>query len=213
MNKTLAFYIIGALCVIIFPFTHERGNPQLQEHIAEEIIRFHVIANSDTDADQALKLKIKDQVVLFLRDKLMETENIEEARDIINTNLDLVEDTAKQVMENEGYDYTVKASLAFCDFPVKQYGDMYFPAGKYEALRVELGRAEGKNWWCVMFPSLCYVDETYDVITEDNKEQFKEILTQEEYESLFQSKEPPIFYKSKIMEWLNKVIDYFPNKG
>lgn len=209
MNKTIFFCLAGTLCLLLYPWKQEETQASVQEHIAQEIIRLHIIANSDTSADQSLKLKIKDEIVSLLRNKLDETENIEEARDVILANLSSVEAAASQVMECQGYDYTVKASLGQCDFPIKQYGDMIFPAGTYEALRVELGRAEGKNWWCVMFPSLCYVDETYDTITEENKEKFKKILTKQEYESLFTSKEPPVFYKSKILEWINKVIDYF----
>lgn len=184
-----------------------------QQHIAGEIIRLHVIANSDSKEDQALKLQVKDEVVSYLREKLKDAQDVAQARQIIYDNLADIETVAGKKMTDEGYSYEAKASLSYCDFPVKQYGDLTFPAGKYEALRVQLGTSEGKNWWCVMYPSLCYVDETYQVITEENKEQFKKILTKEEYQSLLTAKEPPVFYKSKLKELYDKVIDYFSVKG
>lgn len=187
-----------------------------QTQIAEEVLRFHVIANSDSEEDQALKLKVKETVLEIIRPKLAAAKTTAEAEKIIFNNMEEIELTADKVIEAEGYSYKSKGVLGKTTFPIKQYGDMVFPAGEYEAFRILLGEAEGKNWWCVMFPTLCYVDETYDVITEENKEQFKEILTEEEYNSLLSAekqKEMPedkkVFYKMKSVIWLNKVIDYF----
>lgn len=206
-----AKFIIYLLCLLILTGQPE-SEKQIQENIAGEIIRLHVIANSDSDEDQALKLKVKDEIVLVLREQLGDTKNIQDAREIIQANLPLIEKIALRVIKKEGYYYTAKASLGLCDFPIKQYGDMTFPAGQYEALRVTLGKSEGKNWWCVMFPSLCYVDETYDVITEENKEQFKTILTEEEYESLLSGESKPVFHKSGLKPLIDKIVDYFSIK-
>ena len=194
-----------------------------QTHIAEEVLRFHVIANSDSVEDQALKLKVKEAVLECVRPMLSQAETREEAEQMIAAKMSDIEMTANEVIEKEGFSYTSKGVLGKTIFPIKQYGDMIFPAGEYEAFRILIGEAKGKNWWCVMFPTLCFVDETYDVITEENKEQFREILTEEEYESLFQSveglddksqsemknnNEHKVFYKLKSTIWLNKVIDY-----
>lgn len=191
-----------------------------QPQIASEVLRFHVIANSDSEEDQSLKLKVKEAVLTSLRPKLANAKTAKEAEEIIASNMEEIQLVADEVIASEGYTYKSKGVLGKTAFPVKQYGDMIFPAGEYEAFRILLGEAEGKNWWCVMFPTLCYVDETYDVITEENKEQFKEILTEEEYESLFMeenkeenmdesTKEARFFYKLKTAVWMNKVIDYF----
>lgn len=180
-----------------------------QQGIAGEIIRFHVIADSDCEADQLLKLKVKETVVAGLREKLCHAKDIEEARDIILENMGEIEETANEVIEKNGFSYQARASLGQAVFPVKMYGDLTFPAGQYEALKIELGKAEGKNWWCVMFPTLCYVDETKQEITEENKEKFQKILTQEEYDSITQKEGNQVFYKFKIQEYLYKVIDYF----
>lgn len=184
----------------------------MQRHIAEEIIRLHVIANSDSANDQAFKLEVKDEIVAYLQEELKDAATKSEARQIILENLSEIEWIAAQKISEEGYSYDAKASLTYCDFPVKQYGDLTFPAGTYEALRVQIGKSAGRNWWCVMFPSLCKVDETYDEITDENKEKFKEILTEKEYESLLNSDEDTVFYKSGIKRLFDKVIDYFPIK-
>ncbi len=187
-----------------------------QPQIASEVLRFHVIANSDSDEDQSLKLKVKEAVLLALRPKLADAKTAKEAEAIISSNMKEIEAVADAVIKEEGYSYKSKGVLGKTTFPIKQYGDMVFPAGEYEAFRILLGKAQGKNWWCVMFPTLCYVDETYDVITEENKEQFREILTEEEYKSLLleenggdTTKKTRVFYKLKSTVWLNKVIDYF----
>lgn len=203
----LVLFIIGIL--LLFQ-KEKRDQMGCQEAIAEEIIRLHVIADSDRDCDQELKLKVKDAVVERLRGELDGAENVEEARKIIGANLSELEAVSQEVIEENGFSYKAAASLGQAVFPVKQYGDLVFPAGEYEALRIFLGKAEGKNWWCVMFPTLCFVDETKQEITEENKGKFKEVLTEEEYESLCQKEGDQIFFKLKIMEYLNKVIDYFP---
>lgn len=191
-----------------------------QSQIAEEVLRFHVIANSDSEEDQQLKLKVKETVLATVRPMLAGVNSKVEAEKIILANMSEIELAADKVIREEGYSYSSKGVIGKTTFPVKQYGDMVFPAGEYEAFRILLGEANGKNWWCVMFPTLCYVDEAYDVITEENKEQFREILTEEEYESLLLTMESTqnevdekqmgqIFYKCKSLIWLNKMIDYF----
>lgn len=212
MREKKIFWLLAAIMIgILLLFQREKkGQPSCQEAIADEVIRLHVIADSDRECDQELKLKVKDAVVERLRGELDEAESVEEAREIMKDNLGELEAVSQEVIEQNGFSYRARASLGQAVFPVKQYGDLVFPAGEYEALRIFLGRAEGKNWWCVMFPTLCFVDETKQEITMENKEKFKEVLTKEEYESLCQKEGNQIFFKLKIMEYLNKVIDYFP---
>ena len=184
--------------------TKVESQQKMQQGIAEHIIRFHVIANSDTKEDQELKLKVKDRVVEAMRPKLKNVSSIEEARKILRDNQTNMEKLADKVMKEEGYSYQSHAELGMTTFPVKRYGDLTFPAGRYEAFRILIGKAEGKNWWCVMFPTLCYVDESYDVITEENKETFKKVLTKQEYESI-EKQEEQYFYKFKLLEWIKEL--------
>lgn len=178
---------------------------QNQKEIADNIIRFHIIANSDSKEDQNLKLEVKDIVVERLQKELNQTRNLEEARGVIQKNLSMIEQTAKEVIEQKGYNYKVSAMLGQREFPVKVYGDMVFPAGEYEALQVKIGTAEGKNWWCVMFPTLCFVDGTYSVVPEESKEQLQDTLTKEEYQSLLLENKGKIQVKWKIGDWWNHI--------
>ena len=130
------------------------------EEIKDKLIRFHVIANSDTEEDQSLKLKVRDKVVEALSEKLKGVTSLEEAEIILNDNIDYVNNIAKDVILNNNYDYEVNTMLSYENFPDKVYGDYVFPQGNYEAFRVIIGSGQGHNWWCVMFPSLCFVDES-----------------------------------------------------
>lgn len=182
-------------------------NPKkLQEGIASEIVRFHVIANSDSDEDQHLKYQVKDTLVQSLHPYLKDVKDINEAQNIINEQLPYIRYVAEQVIEENGYSYPVIASLSACYFPMKVYGEYTFPPGTYDALQVRIGDAQGQNWWCVMFPPLCFVDETYSIIDEDSEEKLKHLLTEEEFEELKNSK-VPIKIKFKLLEAIKKLFE------
>lgn len=157
----------------------------IQQGIAGEILRFHVIANSDSKEDQALKLKVRDAVVEYMKDLLEGAEDLEETKGRVAERLAGIEELAMRIVEKEQAGYPVHAELTECYFPRKSYGDCTFPAGRYEALRICIGKAEGKNWWCVLFPNLCFVDSIHAVVPEEQKKELKNVLTEEEYESLF----------------------------
>lgn len=140
----------------------------------DSIIRFHVIANSDSEEDQNLKLKVKNEVIEYLYDKLDKSESLEESRQIIKDNMEDVKKIASQVINNSNYSYDVKVELGRENFPDKAYGNIVLPQGNYEAFRVIIGQGEGKNWWCVMFPPLCFVDESKaQVQYEETEEKLK----------------------------------------
>lgn len=183
------------------------GKAGLQESIASEIIRFHVIANSDLEQDQAVKMKVKDAVITALRPKMSETADIEEAREEILANLDFIEEVATETLREYGYYYGASATLANEQFPIKVYGDITLPAGEYEALCIRLGSGSGHNWWCIVFPTLCYVDETYSYVPEDSKEKLKEVLTEEEYDEITEEKGIEVRVKFKLWDYLKKYFD------
>lgn len=172
-----------------------------QRAIAEQIIRLHVIANSDSDEDQEVKLKVKESIITYLRGEMQDAVSVGEARQAIRDHISEVEEIAQEKLLAEGYQYGASASLERCYFPIKEYGDMTFPAGEYEALRVKLGENRGRNWWCVMYPSLCFVDSTYQVVPDGSKEKLKESLSEEEYNSLLDGGEN-VTYGWRIWEWL-----------
>lgn len=187
-------------------FNHRAANAQnVQEGISKEIIRLHVIANSDSEEDQALKLIVKERLVDYLSPFLESTDSISQARAIIKVKQDTLQKLAVETLKEQGCDYEVTVSLGPCYFPIKVYGEYTFPSGNYEALRVQIGQAEGKNWWCVMFPPLCFVDQTYSIVDENSQTKLKTLLTQEEYNSLL-SKKTPVKVKFKLIEKLKKLF-------
>lgn len=184
---------------------HAANPAQIQEGIAKEIIRFHVIANSDSNDDQYLKHLVKDTLVQYLKPYLKDAKDVEEAQEIIINMLPLIQNKAGHVIEEKGYKYDVTASLSATYFPMKVYGDYTFPPGQYEALQVRIGNSEGRNWWCVMFPPLCFVDETYSIVDEEGEEKLKHLLTEEEFETL-KDKQVPIKIRFKIFESIRKLF-------
>lgn len=124
----------------------------------EGIVRLHVLANSDTVEDQALKLKVRDAVIEYM-EKQDDLNSAGEAREYLSENLNRLEKIAEGVIASEGYDYSARADLGVRYIPEKAYGGITFPAGNYEALNITIGRGEGENWWCVLFPPLCLLEE------------------------------------------------------
>ena len=198
----ILFFSWAGICIIR---AQAASNHRLQEGIANEIIRFHVIANSDSPEDQQLKLKVKDELVKELSPKLKNVTDIKNGRAVLQSELSSICTAAERIITEQGYDYPVRVSLEPAYFPMKQYGDYTFPPGYYEALRVQIGEASGKNWWCVMFPPLCFVDETYSIVDPEAEEQLKCLLTEEEYEIL-KAKPVTVKYKFKLWDSIKKLF-------
>lgn len=154
---------------------------RLQEHLAKEVLRLHILANSDSEEDQALKLKVRDQVLDYLDTEMPQASDAKETARWIRRHMDELEEVSRKTVTASGYDYPVNAAVTTCWFPDRTYGDMTFPAGNYEALRIELGDAQGHNWWCVLYPGLCFVDAANAVVPEEGKQKLQNVLTEEEY--------------------------------
>ncbi len=204
---TFCLLLIVFSLLLLKAFPSDAKAEKLQEGIASEIIRFHVIANSDSARDQAVKLVVKEALTATLRPKLQNAQNIEEARNILKNNLDEMVAISDRIIKENGYNYTAAAFLEEGYFPLKVYGDLSLPPGEYEAVRVELGSAKGQNWWCVMFPPLCFVDATYSVVPESSKEELKYVLTDEEYQAVFSKEEPKIKVKFKLLSVLKDLLE------
>ncbi len=153
-----------------------------QESIAEDVLRFHIKANSDSDQDQALKLVLKDKVIAMLQQELMGEQDLQATKEWAESNLENIEELCNTLVMELGYEYEITAVVRESYFPTTSYGDVTFPAGMYEALVVEIGQADGANWWCCLYPELCFVDATYGVVPEEGKELLEEELTPDAYE-------------------------------
>ncbi len=154
----------------------------MQQKLADEVLRFHVLANSDSEEDQKLKMKVKESVISYMKKQLPDAGSVEETKQWTGDHVRELEAVAQEVIEKEGYDYSVEAKLTTSYFPDKTYGDVTFPAGNYEALRIEIGQAKGQNWWCVLYPNLCFIDAVHAVVPEEGKQELEAVLQEDEYE-------------------------------
>lgn len=159
----------------------EASRIELQKHLSQEVLRFHVLANSDKEEDQALKLEVRDSVLLFLEKQMPKTDSADETAAWIREHIDDIEEVGRHTVADAGEEQTVTAAVTTCWFPDKSYGDVTFPSGNYEALRIEIGAAKGQNWWCVLYPGLCFLDTTNAVVPQEGKQKLKNVLTEEEY--------------------------------
>lgn len=208
--------IAGVLCLMLMAGAMnqtkeyiERG--QVQQEIAEKVLRFHVRANSDTPEDQSLKLKVRDAVGSQMSEYLSEVTNLKACRSTVDAHLGDIVKTAEDVIAQEGYAYPVEAYVAKVDFPDKTYGEYTFPAGSYEALEVVIGSGTGHNWWCVMYPNMCFSGSGYEVVEKDAKKSLQKTLSEEEYKTLMEEKNYTV--KCKYLKFLNPCLEKLQEKA
>ena len=197
-NLKRYFIITLLLFVYILIYSFSYANNIISD-ISNSVFRLHVIANSDSDEDQNLKYLVRDKLISYMNTLCLNVSSKEEAIKIANENIDNFNKIAKETVNKNGYNYDIKISIGNFAFPTKNYGDISLPAGFYDALKVEIGEAKGQNWWCVMFPSLCFVDVSDGVVPEESKDELQNTLLEEEY-NLISSESPEYKFKFKIVE-------------
>lgn len=185
-------------------------------NLKDGILRFHIRANSDSVQDQILKLELKDYTLAMINPIMEEASSLEKAEELILAKMPYIKTQLEAYTQKAGYSYEVEIYFTEEYFPIKQYGDITFPAGQYKALRIDIGEKEGQNWWCVMYPSLCFLDATHAVLSEEGKDTLKELLTDEEYEALMKdnaegdsdkdNSKNVVYYHSKVFD---TVRDWF----
>ncbi len=173
--------------------------------IADSVFRLHVIANSDSKEDQELKYKVRDKVLEYMNTISKNCTSKEDVINLAQTHQEEFKNIAKKVIEENGYNYDVNIYIGKYDFPTKKYGDISFPAGNYDCLRIEIGESKGQNWWCVMFPPLCFVDVTSGVVPEDSKSLLQNNLTDEEYSIINDNHTSDIQIKFGLIEFFNNI--------
>lgn len=200
--KKIVSFIAGSVVLFLYVWIVMLGNDPLQPNIADKILRFHVLANSDSGEDQAVKEEVRDAVGTYLAPLLEDANGLEQTKDIVNENMDDIIATAKATLESNGYDYDVTAQITSTDFPQKTYGSYTFPKGEYEALQIVIGEGKGQNWWCVLYPNMCFRGTVYEVIEEDADEALREVLSPWEYADVFSSKKVELRWK--FLEYFRK---------
>lgn len=156
------------------------------ENISQKVLRVHILANSDSKEDQELKLKVRDKILDYAKKEFISVENKEDAIVLSENSLDKIKNVAESEIRNLGYDYGVKVEIVNMHFNTRQYDNITLPSGNYDALRIIIGKGQGKNWWCVMFPSICigscqnddktdvvFNEEEKDIIENEKKYEFK----------------------------------------
>lgn len=202
--------ILISICIGIFIaliMSTKSYSYSIQKGISEEIIRLHVLANSDLEEDQDLKIIVKNEIINLLEKELKESKSKDETKKNLEKNLDRITAKAEEVIKENGYSYKVNTKLTKAYFPTKVYGDVSLPSGEYDALQVIIGEAKGQNWWCVMFPPLCFVDVTLGEVPLKDKLLLKNLLSEEEYKLITTSEEDiTVKIKFKIVEVWQKLI-------
>lgn len=170
--------------------------------LQDNIFRLHILANSDSEEDQALKLAVRDSVIDYMEEINSGSKTKEETIKVVNENLKKIKEIAENKIRELGFDYEVNLEIGNFNFPTKYYGNISLPAGRYDALKINIGEAQGQNWWCSLFPPLCFIDISSGYLEEEDKEILEDNLSEEEF-MLISSSSPDIKLKFKILELLN----------
>ena len=204
---SLPIFIVSIIIGLAYAYITSKPNNDIstiQQGISHKIIRFHVIANSDSDADQALKLKVKEAVVNYTAELLCNSKSISETEDLLSSHTNDIISIANNVISENDYDYPVTAEITDTYFPTKSYGSYTFPPGTYRAFQIIIGEAKGKNWWCVLYPPLCFIDISHGTVNPESEELLKETLTTDEFQAV--SDEYTVKYRFKYLTFLNYFI-------
>lgn len=208
MKKKLNFIFILTILVFIYiallSFNYSKA---ISSNLLDSVFRLHIIANSDSSADQELKLKVRDNIINYMNTLTSSSSDKKDVISMVNNHLDSFKEIALNTIKGNGYNYDVNIEIGNFHFPTKSYGDISFPAGNYNALKIEIGDAIGQNWWCVLFPPLCFVNSSTGVVPDDSKNTLKENINSESYEIISEGNKSnntsDIKIKFKIIEFFN----------
>ncbi len=203
LSTIFILLILLFLYTIVCAFSYVNA---VSTDISNSVFRLHVIANSDTVEDQSLKYKVRDSLLEYMNTICSSCSSKEEAINIVINEQENFKNVALSTIRNEGFNYDVNIKIGNFEFPTKDYGDISLPAGFYDALRIEIGEAKGQNWWCVMFPSLCFVDISSGIVPEESKENLHDSLSDEEFSIISNTSDFGIKFKFKLLE-------FFTNSG
>ncbi|WP_278407998.1 stage II sporulation protein R [Eubacterium ventriosum] len=193
----IAIFATGILTWNIFLNLETKSTVSVLSHSA---IRFHILANSDSVSDQALKMRVKESVVNYIYEKTGDFKTVDEVKNFILNNDKTIKSIATKAIADNGYDYTVSSTFGFSDFPVKTYGDVIFPKGTYTSYTIKIGNGKGHNWWCVLYPPLCFVDVSTGVLPDNSKEKLRDSLSDTQYHTVTKYN-----FKFKYLKFFNNL--------
>ena len=199
MKYLKRYLLIGFLLIIYILFYSISYANNTALDLSNSLFRLHVIANSNSVQDQNLKYIVRDDLIHYMNSLCKNASSKQEAIDIAYNHLDDFTSIAQKTIHENGYNYDVNISIGNYPFPTKTYGDINLPAGYYDALKVEIGKAKGQNWWCVMFPSLCFVDISNGILPDESKKELQSSLSEENF-NLISSENTEYKLKFKLIE-------------
>ena len=199
MNKGITVIVCICALILVIGLFPVHGEAQ----IYEDVLRLHVVANSDSEEDQTLKLAVRDKIISMSAQLGEGAESIKDAEIIISENIDALRDCAQNEVYANGYDYPVEVRLVREEYPTKTYASLCFPSGEYLSLQVLIGEAAGQNWWCVLFPPLCL-----DAASSTNDDAFVSVgLTPDQYKIITNTDEPVYEARYKLLEVIEEAIN------
>lgn len=199
----ITFLLIVLFSIFIFVNAYNYVEA-ISDNLYNSVFRLHVIANSNSEEDQNLKYIVRDNLINYMNEKCKNLSSKEDIIEYAKNNLVDIKNIAENTIKENGYNYPVVVEIGNYEFPTKWYGDISFPEGFYDALRVKIGKAAGQNWWCVMFPPLCFVDSTTGIVPDSSKQALKETLSEENYKIISESENSDITIKFKLIEFFEK---------
>ena len=204
-NKKVKLFITISLLLFIYIFISAFSYASnVSNDLQNSVFRLHVIANSDSKEDQNLKYIVRDKIIEYMKTICQNCTSKEETIKVVSEHLDDFTQIANQTIQDNGFSYNATVSLGNFEFPTKTYGDISFPSGYYDALKIKLGNSDGQNWWCVLYPSLCFVDVTSGIVPEESKEELQSTLNDEEYKLISDNNDTSINVKFKLIEFFTQ---------
>lgn len=177
--------------------------------LKDRILRLHILAAGNDTASQELKLHVRDAVLSVVREPLTDVSTAAGAKAALLPLFDEITAAADRVLAGAGVSYRATVEITTEFFPIKQYGSLLLPPGEYQALRIVLGEGEGKNWWCMLYPSLCFTEGITASIAEDEKEELRGLLTEDEFDTLFSTEEKKPLFRFRLSGLLQKIKKFF----
>ena len=203
--KKIKYIIILSILLSSFLFiTISSYANTVSQNISSNFFRLHILANSDNIKDQELKLKVRDNILEYMNTLTYSGLSKSEVINLTYENLDTLQKIAENTIKNAGYSYPVSLEIGNFYFPTKEYGNISLPAGYYDGLKIKIGEAQGQNWWCSLFPPLCFVDISSGLIDESSENNLKDNLSTEEFAIITDD--------SEIIKFKFKLVEVFSNK-
>ena len=198
IKKIVLFLFLFSVYIFLSAYSYVKA---ISNDLSDNIFRLHIIANSDSEEDQDLKYIVRDNLIEYMNKICSSCKSKEDVIIVVKNNLDNFTKITEKVISENGYLYPVSVEIGNFDFPTKNYGDISLPSGYYDALRIKIGKSSGKNWWCVMFPPLCFINPSTGIVPEESKETLKQNLSKEDYSIISETNNYEYNFKFKLIEF------------